>query len=459
MSYDSANKTSHIDIVNNPDVSDFLKECTFMKPPTNDEIDKIKELFINVSLDIEISLPKNIITIDSGSYEAKIHNDIPFTNIGYVKLVNSLLKKNELLSLNNKKFIDPFKIAELIDNNESTTFVLPSSNIKYKNESTTRNGFRLALDEYFENIKESSDDRKTNLKTTLFHLASYRRNSKPDVILLHKCPNCGEPDIEILNITESQFCPKCNGRIYATDSLRIHEEVDENSPSNKSALGRLEKTIRHIYLAHLIRLIEYKHRQNCLGVFNDIAFIINGPLSVAGNAAWVHGSLMKIINEVNVKMRLKSYSDLLVIGLVSNGLALVDYARLIEKHLNDNTLLCVSDSFRNKYVNFDSTPSNTTFGSETYYGQDFIWKSDHSVKVFDIPYPVSSKENLDAFIALKSDHANYNNLHKALMMINDLQSSLDDESIAPLIISKKYTTISLEPGAHVLDMLTKNNVI
>ena len=458
---DNMNKTSHIDIAQNPDVLDFLKSCTYMREPTEDEVLQITRQFANVNVSDSEKLPDNIITIDSSSYESQVRDNIPFTNIGYVKLVNSLLKNNDLLSLKGTRFVNPFRVAELTDEKEAITFVLPSSNIKFKDAETTKESFRLALDDYFENIREDKADRNTSLKSTLFWLASLRENGQPNKIKLHKCPNgCGKKDLDIYNIEEEQFCPDCHKRIFATDTLRLYEEVDDYSPTNKGVLGRFEKAIRHIQLAHLLRILKLKNKDSYLKVFNSLAIVINGPLAIAGTAAWLYGSLMKVIYEINSQLREKGYSDLLIIGLLNGGLAINDYANLIDQYLESNSLLCVSDEFREKYIDFNRMASNTTFGNETYYGQDFIWKNKQgNIVVFDLPYIVGDKHPLEVFKKDKSDYLKYNNLQRALRLMQELKCDLDTSSIVPLVLSRQYTEISMEPGAKVLDMLSKNNLI
>lgn len=456
---DNANKTSHIDIVQSPDVNAFLENCFYMKEPTGEEISDILSYFKKIEIEELIDLPDNIITIDSSSYESQIRDDIPFTNIGYVKLVNFLLKLNDLGTMRNSKFVDPFEVSKLADNKESINFVLPGSNVKYKDAESIKVGFRLALDEYFDKLRENENDSNTSLKTTLFWISSYRENGSKDKIFLHECPNgCGNKNLGVLNIDEAQYCPNCGKRIFATDTLRFYEEFDESSPSNQAVYGRFAKAIRHIQLAHLLRMLMINHKNTYLSILNKLSFIINGPLAIAGTAAWVHNSLMKIINEINKQLNSKGMSDLLIIGLINNGLAVYDYAHLINKHIEINSLLCVSDEFRDKYINYNREASSTTFGAETYYGQDFIWKnSSGNILVFDLPYFVGEKSKINNFKFEKSDYSKYNNLLRVLSILQDLKSDMDVTSVVPLVLSKQYSQISMEPGAKVLDILSKVN--
>ena len=133
---------------------------------------------------------------------------------------------------------------------------------------------------------------------------------------------------------------------------------------------------------------------------------------------------------------------------------------MIRKHILNETVLCVSDEFRDKYINYNRQPSSTTFGSETYYGQDFIWKtSNGNIIIFDLPYFTKDKSSKHSFKTEKSDYTKYNNLYRALRLLQEMRSDMDSASITPLVISKQYTAISMEPGSKVLDLLSKNHII
>lgn len=43
-------------------------------------------------------------------------------------------------------------------------------------------------------------------------------------------------------------------------------------------------------------------------------------------------------------------------------------------------------------------------------------------------------------------------------MIDEFDCDLSEGKIVPVVLSEKYTAISLEPGATVLDLLTKMHV-
>lgn len=458
MSNNYLDTSSYFRIIDNPDIKNFLADCNYLTEPSEEQIEEIKNAF-EIFSNNQINLPENIIAIDSDLHESSVRKELPYTNIGYVKVASSLLQKSKYVEMSRNNFVDPFKIAKITKDKEEILAVLPCSNMSYKGQLRARDSFRLALEEFFEKVTSGNKDAKSSFKETLFWLASYRENGKKDLIILHKCPNCEHENIEVLNIKERQKCPFCNAYIYATDCLRIYEAVEEDGVTNRGALGRLKVSLKHIYLAHLLRTLKESNKDNFISIFSELAFVINGTLSIAGQPAWIHGSIMKIIKEFNDKMRENGKNDLVIIGIANEGSNINTFAEMISNHIDNEKMMCVSDEFRNKYIDYNRDPSSTTFGAETYYGQDFIYKSKKSkMFVFNLPYPFGTKNNKEFFKQQKSIIDNYNALSTAIGIINEFDCDMSNGKIVPIILSEKYTAISLKPGATMLDLLTKINI-
>lgn len=459
--FDAIDKTAHVEIIDNPDVREFLLKCRYMVEPSGKEAKEVADLFVKYPLQQE-KLPVNIISIDGSSYEASISDNLPHTRVGYVKVGNILIKRDEYDDLGKQKYINPFLVAEMEKATSSTVFALPSSNMQYGGKESVRDGFRLALDNYLFKYRNNPSDIKTSLRTTLFKLASYRTGSNctdsDNELILHKCPNskCNARNISVWNIDEEQFCPECGEPIYPSDCLRIWEEVEDNG-SNHSALTRFTNVIEHLFVMHYIRMIIDFSPESYVETLSDICFFMDGPLAIYGNAAWVHNAIMKYLHEINVVMQKHNKNPILIIGLVKSG-AIVDYFKMIEKDIKEETILCLSDKVRNKYVNYDRKASSSTFGSETYYGQDFIYKAKSGkLIVFNLPYPFESKGDIKSFILNKSDIKKYQNLNKSLCLLNEFECDLYENTVVPVALARKHTVISLKPGSQVLDLLTRLN--
>lgn len=158
------------------------------------------------------------------------------------------------------RFVDPFKVAALEERNWPIAFPLPSANIRVKGTDSVRDSFRLMVDEGLSgpSTRFSPTDASTSLRTTLFDLASMRPGDlgteDAKTIRIHRCPTCGKGPVEVADHPEPQVCPKCNARIYPSDSLRLWEEIDEYQ-SNYTAMTRFMSVIEHLLPIHYIRYL------------------------------------------------------------------------------------------------------------------------------------------------------------------------------------------------------------
>lgn len=164
---------------------------------------------------------------------------------------------------------------------------------------------------------------------------------------------------------------------------------------------------------------------------------------------------MIYLHEVNQKLAKHHQPPLLIIGLQKTG-QIVDYMSLIDRFLPADRLFAIDDEYRYKYILANREPSNGGFGFETYYGQDFIFKTRQGrTFVFALPYPYPSKEEPGSnFVREKVEWSRYPTLPTAIQLLEDLQTELYRDAVIPIALAHRYTAISLQPGGRVLDLLT-----
>jgi len=459
-----ANKASHSDIVENPDVHAFLQESDYIREPSQEEIDKLEKIFEPVP-DPDLSKQAtHIFAIDGSSYESMIDGRMPSTKVSYIKVSTVHISMDEFgaLRVEDGRFVDPFRVAKLKRNKDSLLFVLPGTNMKWKNHETVRDGFRARVDH--ELIKKETrfdkNDHKTSLRSTLFLLASMRPDKMgtgdPNIIRLHKCPSCSHPDIELTDIPDTQYCPSCSKEVYPSDVLRIWEEVNDFQ-SNVVAMTRFMLAVEHMLPAHYIRHLLDKDFP--LEQLASIAFFVDGPLAVFGNCAWLSRPLMQYYAAVNQKLRESSCPDLTIIGLQKTG-QLADYFGLISNYIPDNSVFPVDDEYRYQYIIASREPSKSGFGDETYYGQDFLYKTPSGRRfVVGLTYPFPSKGQTPEgkFHELKTDTGRYYCLPQALELIRNFETDLYANAVIPVALAHRYTAISAVPGGKVLDILSKGH--
>lgn len=452
-----ANKASHADILQNPDIQRMLAECTYLKPPSDDEAAQLADRFIDPPPLEEDHLPEYVIAIDGSNHETSIDEKLPSTKIGFIKVGVILIPLKEFNDLKVGKFVDPFRVAKLKEKNTSLSFFIPSANISWQDQPNVRDSFRALIDKQLldEHTRFKKDDPQTSLRSTLFELASLRpgemgTNDK-EKLRIHKCPNCSRGPITVEDIPDQQNCPFCQGVVYPSDCLRLWEEVNDFQ-SNQVVMTRLMMILEHLLPVHYIR---YFLKESPL-LLTNMAFFVDGPLAMFGNAAWIHRSIMTFLENTKRKLSRFNSKPVLMIGLQKTG-QVVDYINFVDRFLPNNKIYCVEDDFRYQYMLGEREPASKTFGYETYYGQDFIYKTP-SGKTFDflIPYPYDSKDmsHLD-FSKEKIKIENYENLPRAIALINHLESDLYKNAVVPIALAHRYTAISFEPGGKVLDILVR----
>jgi hypothetical protein len=454
-----ARKTTQSEFLKNPDVEAFLGECSYLKPPSDEEAEQLASKYNEPPI-FDGDLPEYVISVDGSNHESSIDDKLPSTKVGYIKIGAILISLEQFGSLREGKFVDPFRVAELKDKNTSLTFSLPSANIRWGDKDNVRDSFRAILDKQFlsANTRFEENNYYSSLRSTLFHLASRRpgemNTGDPFKLKIHKCPDCGRGPIEVEDIEEQQYCSFCRKDVYPTDCLRLWEEVN-NYQSNQVVISRLMLILEHLIPIHYMRYFNQKAYLN----LTRIAFFIDGPLAIFGNAAWMHRSIMIFIEEINQKLARKGQPPLLVIGLQKTG-QVIDHVTLIDKFLPKNRLFAIEDDYRYKYILSNRDPARKTFGFETYYGQDFIFKTATNRKfVFGLPYSFPSKDNPGInFPQEKVKWEHYPHLAKAVKLINHLESDLFKNAVVPIALAHRYTAISLQPGGKVLDILTRRSL-
>ncbi len=460
-----ANKASHVDIVQNPEVIKFLSQCEYLRVPTDAEGANLSKNFVPPPSTLDGAVPENIIAIDGSYYESSIDDKLPSTKVGYIKVSSILIKVKEYRSLTDKgPFVDPFKVAQLQENNAPITFTLPSANIRLPGKTSVRDSFRSILDGAFldSRTRMREGDAKTSLRSTLFHLASLRPDdmgtNDPARLRLHKCPSCGfsgKPDapLELVDVESSQKCPECKAELYPTDCLRIWEEVSDHQ-SNAQAMGRLMMVIEHLMPIHYVRCVA----GNSLAALGTLGFFIDGPLAIFGNCAWLYSCIMKYLNRLNADLARVNQPPLLMIGLQKTG-QVVDHFSLIQKYIAPNSIFPITDDYRYRYILNDRESAANGFGDETYYGQDFIYKTKTGRSfVLGVPYPFPTKRPIEDFIRKKTDLTQYTSLGRAIQLIDQFESDLYKNAVVPIALAHHYTSISLRPGGRVLDLLTRKGL-
>jgi len=454
MPYDrqTAGKGGHSDFVRNPDVQAFLAECDYMRAPSDDEANTMAATFHKAPGGVPPQLPDYVVASDASKSDTPIDDKLPSTQIGFIKVSHVLIEMAKYADLIDPKtrFVDPFKAADLHRNASPVTYTLPGSNIRFQHAKTVKDGFRRAVFKQLSSDKASSGASRLILTDTLLALNG-------GDIVLDKCSSCGELEQFSFNKnTLQRTCTACNEPVFLTDWLRLHEDISDFG-NNTSAMTRMMNAVEHLLLAGLILQV-FKANPRAL---SKMAFVMDGPLAIFGQPAKLHSRIMSMLQTINLRLDELKLEPLLVVGLQKTG-EVMDHANLLNKFLPNGVLRLLDDDYRNRYIKGSDSPASN-FGNETYYGQDFLFKTERGRMFnFAVPYPFAGKGRAAeqmVFATAKADILNYGSLiERACDLIRHFELDLYDSAIVPVALAHRHASISIVPGGKVLDIITKTGL-
>jgi hypothetical protein len=448
-----ASKVGHEDILRNPDIDEYLSSIGDIPRPAAAEL---AEIFGDAPAigEFKPSVPEVIVAFDGSLYEASADTSEPSRRVGYVKvgMVALNVKKYIDLSDQNMPYVDPMAVNRLQDRS-ALSMALPSAYLKEPALDSVTDGYRAAVHRYYSSDKTKvGTDKNTLLDTVvelLYAMDAVVEENGAEYVVLPSCPgvDCDAKNVGVPLKGEAS-CRTCEAPLFVTDMLRVWECFNEAS-TNAESFSRLMLASESLVLLH--SLLFFK-RAGLLAQLSNYAFIMDGPLSISGEAAKFHEPIMKTINQLQLEMIEHNLVPPLVMGLTKTGIAVEHFAALDES-IPTGIAFPVTDEYRYKNI-FGKKVRAKPFGDEFYYGQDVLIKTPEGRQfLVSLPYPWDTKQDAD-FKTGRFDLSKYRNVDLAIGIINMFQSDLYENSMVPVILAHEYASISLAPGGKILDLAT-----
>jgi hypothetical protein len=456
-----AGKTGHSEILSNPEVKEFLKLCAGIPEPKPHDFSKLTSGLVSVA-GSTTSYPELVLAIDGSSYEASVDQRAPSRRVGYVKISSVLLNFDRYREMRSAKqrFVDPVELNQLKKNTSALSFALPGSYMIMKPGERVTDAFRRRIFESYSS-QQTMLLGTLSLKDTLHELIRLadRHESGGTSTRLERCPGeakdgsaCSASGIPISLVDGKGTCSACGAAVYTTDLLRIHEAFVDSGP-NTEALNRLMMVTEHLLIAHYINA----YRTKALDVLSKLAIVVDGPLAVFGQAAWIHRAILRLILSVNEELEKAGNQRLLIVGFQKTG-RLREHLDQIDHLLKPGTLFAVADEYRYTFVDPGKKGSEKNFGDETYYGQDFLVKMP-SERCFACLLPYPFNKAVPNFRERKAHPKEYRELGRAIGLIRELESAMFGGAIVPVMLAHGNASISIMPGGKVLDVASRAAVM
>lgn len=443
-----AAKTGHSSFFES-ELDSFLKNCHYLRTITADERAAVEAYKVHLT---PTDMTRSKLWASDGSrYVAAVQDGAPTTRIGYIKVAHVGFEWADYLALmpTTDRFVDPFALARIKEALHTVVWMLPGSNVRYKDALTARQGFRFRLHELLSSTKIES---LPPLYEALFTLRGLTNPSSTLIPHIHikSCPEChhtfvGE-GLAFDMSSDALTCPSCGQGIYPSDILGFHRDFEEHG-SNEALFTRAMSALEALMLAQRLS-------NGADADLSETLFFFDGLLGVYGEASWLAQALLLQYHDVKKRLQTLGLRPPLIVGIAKTG-QLMHHAQAILFELQANDVVPVSLRYREDVLHQRMDGHAHPFNSK--WGQDFIWRSGegHPV-VLSLPFDADVPQRDDDTL---HDVSRYPDLPEILGALNTMNCNLYPSSFIPVVLAHEEASIAWEPGGRLLTEATKRALL
>jgi NurA domain len=396
-------------------------------------------------------IPKRLIAIDGSHAEVSIKNGFPGAEASYITVASVILDIAKMKELDRQRPADP-KEFRTTQKAESIDCALPGCNIVIEGETSAKASLRKAVFEIFDSTQMSANGE--TLLDTYEALLKYKPNTPPP----QKCPYDDEnedcPGKSDYQRSQNQYVCSCalSRTLYSTDALRFHERMNP-AGTNGAIFSEIMQVLERVWIIHILRTMEVK---KWLSSLRRLAIVLDGPLAVFGQPAWISQAIYKELCRLNNEVRKATGGkDILLIGVEKTG-QFVDHFEDIDINADGSTdrfprqaVGLLTDSYIKQNVIFSD--SKLLYGSATYFGRKFFYKTKSGARlVATLPFLEEDHKDLT-----RAEQSQYPRLTDAIGLLDQLVSSRFPNAFTPLVLANSEAAIPLSLGSKVLESLAR----
>jgi len=392
-------------------------------------------------------LPKWVIAVDGGFSPRPVDNGFPGAEVGYVTVASVLLDVELLRSLDQPRPIDPRQMRKT-EEATSLDWALPGFNVILDDLDSADESFRRSLYDGF-----AQQRMLTNGESLLdtYHALLARKPSKRE----QKCPygdDCGDEERPYTPHPGVYTCPCQHGRpLYSTDALRIHEEMRPTG-QNTTLFSEVMQVWERMLVVHVLRSLEALRLLPSLAQF---AFVIDGPLAVFGQPAWISEGISDELVRINKDVHRLTGRDIFLVGVEKTGQFVTHFEDLGTKtdcFMGKNVALLDDDYIKRNIVLSDS---KKPYGLGTYFGRKFFYKTTSGQRIVGtVPFLDPSHKDM-----ARADVSQFPRLSDAIELMNKLVSARYPNALIPLASANAEAAIPLNLGNRILERLARQLMV
>lgn len=382
------------------------------------------------------------IAVDGSHLTQQVRDGMPSVLYGFAQAAAALVDLSVMAEQSAVRFVDPIEMERAVST-ALVTLDLPVAGAYSRDGVDIQTSWRELMNRIFREKFVEVDGFKHSLLDLLFRLHGIPSGAADSVPV--NCAACTRKDVEVG--FDGVKCPSCALDLYPTDTLRIHEGVQEDA-SNEEALGRLRSVIELLVLVGLTTLMWERSRADLLP---KTLFIQDGPLAMYGEPAKLRAQAERYFRA----MANTTPGDApFICGIEKSG-AFVDYGRALARHdlvLPGELVVCGTPVLE-KLV---KTNDPIAYGKETYWGRKFIYRSEDS-RVVVITIPPLSGSAYDSHGG-QPGPGGYPTLSAILDVIDRTGSSMYRDGIIPVAAAHGRAAFPIGVGTDVLRLVAREKL-
>lgn len=387
---------------------------------------------------------KAALAVDGSRIAEPVRDGLPSVVYGYAQAAAAFVDLVAIETQQAARFVDPVEIEKAV-NTALVSLDLPVAGAYMRPGIGINDSWRECLIQLFENKRVEVNRINQSLAELLMLLHGSPGAPAPTVPVNCPAEGCDELDIPVPRAGTP--CPGCGTQLFATDTLRIHEEVTEEG-TNEAALGRLMSVVELLVLVGLTTLLWQQSRHELL---RSTLFIVDGPLAMYGPPAKLRSWALEYFQA----MTATSGSDApFICGLEKSG-TLYDYAQKLAYHdvLKPGDLLICDEEVIAAITN---SKNPISYGKETYWGRKFIYRAlDGRVLIPTVPPKGGPPYDTTGG---QPEPGAYPTLRYILDVIDRTGSSMYRDGVIPVAVAHGKAAFPIGVGTDVLRLVAKKKL-
>ena len=388
---------------------------------------------------------RRIIAIDGSTVTKAVQNGFPKAEAALFNAAVIVIKTDELEKFAGDYVPSPSQLRDLEKVNTMSA-VLPGANVvgKRPEEDTPKKFFRSTIRQ---ELNFKLDPQHESLLDTFLAITPSDAGKGSGL----QCP-IEECEKRIQRPRRDSLCLCENlAQLYPTDSLRTHERFYDNT-SSEQAFTAFRMVVEHLLLVNILRYFYLNHPPRW---FDEIAFVMDGPLAIFGMPAWLKEYIQTEVASIHNELVKQGHAGLLLMGMEKTG-EFLDHLEELDWHQSEGPRQflknCTALVPTTKYIYRHIRPNPDTqkaYGAAVYYGRKILYKNQtgqHAVVMTPIVNSAGREPNGTDLIA-------FPRLGEALDIVDDLYTHLYRDGFIPLVRANAHAAIPLRQGQRILEHL------